>query len=230
MAINVEIQPTQRGGRRGLWFTGTVDSSAAEQIDALLDAIDGALGTHGLGLAEIVRTRILAVDRPARDRASKVRASRLLEGPGVSSSSSYLEPRLFAGGDGVRFEGLALAGAGEGKVVEPYETGGPLCRYVATGDLVFNTGVTSTLPTFAEQLANLAPRIAATLAHASERLGRPVRPSTVTAYVDRIQDPGTAESLADRLGLGGVPLVIKRCDGFTLPGKLIEVEVDAVAG
>jgi enamine deaminase RidA (YjgF/YER057c/UK114 family) len=207
-----------------------VDSSELEQIDALIDAIDAALATHGLGLAEIVRTRILAMDRPARDRASQIRTRRLLEGPGVSSSSSYLEPRLFPNGDGVRFEGLALAGAGEGKVVEPYETGGPLCRYVATGDLVFNTGVTSTLPTFAEQLANLAPRIATTLAHASERLGRPVLPTTITAFVDRIQDPGTAESLADRLGMGGVPLVVQRCDGFTLPGKLIEVEVDAVAG
>jgi len=230
MAITVDGQTLERAGRRGVWFTGTVDSSEPTQIDALVDAIDAELGRHGLGLADLVRTRILAASRPARDAASKVRTSRLLDGPGASASSSYIEPRLFPGGDGVRFEGMALAGAGEGKVVVRYEDGSALCRYVATGDLVFNTGLTAVLPTFEAQLTDIAPRIAATLHHAAERLARPVRPVLVTAFVDRVQEPGSAASLAERLGLAGVPLVIGRCDGFTTPGKLIEVEVDATAG
>jgi len=231
MAIMVEVQPLERAGRRGVWFTGTVDSSDPAQVDALMDSIDAALREHGLsGLADIVRTRILAASRPARDAGSKIRASRLLNGPGASASSSYIEPRLFPAGDGVRFEGMALADAGDGKVIVKYEDGSPLCRYVATGDLVFNTGVTSTSPTFEEQLANLVPRMAETIRLAGERLGRPVRPTSVTAFVDRTVDPGSGASLADRLGLSGVPMTIGRCDGFTTVGKLIEVEVDAAAG
>jgi hypothetical protein len=230
MAITVEVQPLQRAGRQGVWFTGTVESSEPAEVDAVMDAIDATLREHGLtGLADIVRSRILAASRPARDAASKVRTSRLLNGPGASASSSYIEPRLFPSGDGVRFEGMALAGAGDGKVIVKYEDGSPLCRYVATGDLVFNTGVTSTLPGFEEQLANLAPRIAETIRLAGERLGRPVHPTSVTAFVDRIVEPGSSASLAGRLGLAGVPLAIGRCDGFTTVGKLIEVEVDAAA-
>lgn len=231
MTITVEVQPLERAGRQGVWFTGTVDSSAPANVDTLMDGIDGALREHGLaGLADIVRTRILAATRPARDASSAIRTARLLNGPGASASSSYIEPRLFPSGDGVRFEGMALAGAGDDKVIVKYEDGSPLCRYVATGDLVFDTGVTSTLPTFEEQLANLAPRIAETIRLAGERLGRAVRPTSVTAFVDRTQEPGSAASLAERLGLAGVPMTIGRCDGFTAVGKLIEVEVDAAAG
>jgi hypothetical protein len=230
MAITVEVQALERAGRQGQWFTATVDSSEPAQVDALMDAIDAVLREHGLdGLADIVRTRILAATRPARDGASRIRTARLLDGPGASASSSYIEPRLFPSGDGVRFEGMALAGAGDSKIIVKYEDGSPLCRYVATGDLVFNTGVTSTLPSFDEQLANLAPRIAETIRLAGERLGRPVHPTSVTAFVHRSVDPGSGASLAERLGLAGVPMVIGRCDGFTTVGKLIEVEVDAAA-
>ena len=51
----------------------------------------------------------------------------------------------------------------------------------------------------------------------------------MTAFVDRSQEPGAAAVLAERLGMPGVPLVIGRCDGFTTPGKIIEVEVDGSA-
>lgn len=231
MAITVESQPRDHSGRRGVAFTGTVDSSELAQVDALMDAIDAELRAAGLhGVADIVRTRIFAASRPARDAGSRIRADRLLSGPGASASSSFIEPRRFPGGDGVCFEGLALHGAGQGKVVVKYEDGSPLCRYIATGDLVFNTGLTSTLLTYEEQLANIGPRIAATLDHAARTLGRPVRPVAITAHVDRTQEPGAGAWLAERLGLPGVPVTIGRCDGFTTPGKLIEVEIDAVAG
>ena len=225
MAITVESTPLERGGRAGIFFSGQVDSSEDARVDALLDAIDGELRAHGLaGLADVVRTRIFAASRPARDAGSRIRTARLLDGPGVSASSSFVEPGRFPGGDGVAFEGMAIAGAGDGtKVVERYENGGPLCRYVITRDLVFNTGITSILPTYEEQLAEIGPRVLATIAHAEARLGRRVIPTVITAHVDRGQAPGTGSWLAERLGLPGVPVVIGRCDGFTTPGKLIEI-------
>ncbi len=231
MVITVHSQPLERAGRQGLAFSGSADSSDLVQLDALMDAIDAELRAHGLvGVADIVRTRIFAASRPARDAGSKVRTARLLNGPGVSASSSFIEPGAFPGGDGVRFDGMALAGAARDKVAARYEDGVPLCRWVATGDLVFNTGITSTLPTYEEQLADIGPRIAATVAHAVQTLGRPVTPFAITAHVDRTQEPGTGAWLAERLGFPGLPVTIGRCDGFTTPGKLIEVELDAVAG
>lgn len=228
MAITAAATPLKRGGRPGAWFSGQVDSSEPGQVDALMDAIDAELRRHGLdGVADVVRTRIYAASRPARDAGSRIRTARLLNGPGVSASSSFIEPARFPGGDGVAFEGMAVAGAGGDKVVERYGDGSALCRYVATGDLVFNTGVTSVLATYEEQLAEIGPRVLATMAHAAERLGRPVHPVAIHVHVDRIQEPGTDTWLADRLGLPGVPVEIARCDGFSTPGKLIEVEVDA---
>jgi hypothetical protein len=226
MAITIESAARERAGRPAVWFTATGDSSEPRELDALIDAVEVELGRHGLRLADLVRTRILAASRPARDAASRTRATRLLAGPAASASSSYIEPRLFPGGDGVRFEGLVIRAAGDGKVVVRHDDGSGLCRYVATGDLVFLTGMTSTLPTFDAQLANLAQRVAATLDDASTNLGRPVRPTAVTTFVARIQEPGDAAELAERLGLPGVALEIERCDGFSSPGKLIEVEVD----
>ena len=156
MAITVHSQPLERAGRQGVAFSGTVDSSDLAQVDALMDAIDAELRANGLdGVADVVRTRIFAASRPARDAGSKVRTARLLNGPGVSASSSFIEPGAFPGGDGVRFDGMALEGAARDKVIARYEDGGPLCRWVSTGNLVFNTGITSTLPTYEEQLADI---------------------------------------------------------------------------
>ena len=36
--------------------------------------------------------------------------------------------------------------------------------------------------------------------------------------------------LRARLGLGDTPLRVARCDGFSFPSKLIEVELDAEVG
>lgn len=228
MSIGMELTPLERNGRRGLGIAATVASSGEPDLESQYDAIDAALAAHGMRLADIVRTRILAASREARDRASLVRFRRC-SGPARCATSSYIDAALFPVGDGVRIEGIALAGAGANKIAVEYDPVQPPCRYVATGDLVFCSGVTSTLPTFEEQLANLRPRIAETLRLAGERLGRVVQPESVTAYVHRAIDPGGSESLARRLGLPGGPLVIGWCDGYSAPGKLIEVEVDALA-
>lgn len=232
MAIVVESTPLERGGRPGAFFSGRVDSSDVAQVHGLMDAIDAELRRVGLaGIPDVVRTRIYAASRPARDTGSQVRTGRLLTGPGVSASSSFIEPGRFPGGDGVAFDGMAITGAGDGsKIVERYEgvNAAGLCRYVITGDLVFNTGITSVLPTYEEQLAEIGPRVLATIAHAEARTGRRMTPTVITAYVDRRQAPGNGGWVAERLGLRGVLVVIGRCDGFTTPGKLVEVEVDGV--
>jgi hypothetical protein len=228
MAITVDVQPASREGRAGAWFAATAGSSTEADLEATYDALEQALGERGMGLADVLRTRLFAATREGRDAASKVRFRRLA-GPARCATSSYIDPTMFPAGDGVRVEGIALQGAGQDKIAVEYEPRQPPCRYVATGDLVFLSGVTAIHPTFEAQLDDLRPRITETLAMASQRLGRPVRPVSVTTYIHRDLDPGPGAAMLDRLGLPGVPLTVGRCDGYSAPGKLIEVEVDALA-
>jgi hypothetical protein len=228
MAASIDVQPGTFRGRPGAWFTATADSSSPEDLEALIDVIERGLAERGMGLPDVVRTRLFAATREGRDAASKVRFRRL-SGPARCATSSYIDTTLFPSGDGVRMEGRALADAGRTKITVEFEPLQPPCRYVATGDLVFLSGFTATVPTFEEQLDNIRPRIAETMEMASERLGRPVRPVGVATYIHRDVDQGPNEAMLERLGLAGVPLTVGRAEGYSSLGKFIEVEVDAAA-
>jgi enamine deaminase RidA (YjgF/YER057c/UK114 family) len=227
MEVDVEAQRVTVHDRAGVSVRAGVGTSGADDLEAMLGAVRAALDEHGLGLADVVRTRLHAATRAARDAASRVRF-RHLAGPARCATSSYIDPSRFSGGDGAALWLLALEGARVDKVVVEYEPAQPPCRFVASGGLVFLSGVTSSDPTFDDQLARIAARIGETLAIAGERLGAPVRPSAVQAWVHRDLAPSALADLGERLALGGVPLAMERCDGYSAPGKLIEVEVDAV--
>jgi hypothetical protein len=228
MAARVDIQPGMFRGRSGAWFTATADSKSPDDLEALIDVIESGLGELGMGLPDVVRTRLFAATREGRDAASKVRFRRL-SGPARCATSSYIDSTLFPSGDGVRMEGRALEDAGRTKITVEFEPLQPPCRYVATGDLVFLSGFTATVPTFEEQLDNIRPRIAETIEMASDRLGRPVRPVAVATYIHREIDHGPEAAMLEQLGLAGVPLTIGRAEGYSSLGKFIEVEVDATA-
>ena len=228
MAVTVVTQPHTVASRAGVSVVATVDESDSEALEGLLDAIEGTLGDHGLSLADVVRTRLHAATRAGRDAASAVRFRRLA-GPARCATSSYIDPSMFASGDGVRLAAIALSGAAADKVAVEYEPRQPPCRFVATGDLVFLSGVTSTEPGFDAQLARIAPRVADNLRAAGDTLGRDVTPTGVTAWVHRSVSDGELADLDMRLGLEGTPCAVMRCDGYSAPGKLIEVEVDAAA-
>jgi hypothetical protein len=68
------------------------------------------------------------------------------------------------------------------------------------------------------------------LALAGELTGRQVRPFAAAAYVQRELDVEAMGDLRDRLELGEIPLRVARCDGFSFPSKLVEVEIDAEVG
>jgi hypothetical protein len=227
MTATIDVQPGPFRGRTGVWFSATAATSSPEDLEALIDVIEGGLGERGMRLPDVVRTRLLAATREGRDAASRVRFRRL-SGPARCATSSYIDPRLFPSGDGARMEGLAIEDAGRTKISVEFEPPQPPCRYVATGDLVFLSGFTANVATFEEQLDNIRPRIAETIEMASTRLGRLVRPVAVSAYIHRDVEPVDPDVLLERLGLPGVPLIIGRVEGYSSPGKLIEVEVDAL--
>lgn len=225
MAVTVESHQITIASRGGISVTVAVDDTGPDGLDALLDATERALAVRGLGLPDVVRTRLHARTRAGRDAASKARFRRL-SGPARCATSSYIDPSVFPTGDGARLVTVALEGAAADKVAVEYEPRQPPCRFVAAGDLVFLSGVTSTEPGFGAQLAHIAPRIAETLRIAGETVGGVAAPTAVTAWIHRSLPGADLAGLDGRLGLAGTPFTVERCDGYSAPGKLIEVEVD----
>lgn len=209
-------------------FTAAVDSSSPDDLEALLDLVEETLVPQGMSLDDLVRTRLVTSTRAGRDAASKVRFRRL-SGPARCATSSYIEPGAFRGSDGVRLDVWAVPGAGAAKIAVEYDPPQPPCRYVAVGQQVFLSGVTSFAETFDVQIAEIAARLADNLAHAVARLGRPVTPVRLTPWVHRSLTAAQLKDLPARLGLPDLAPAIHRCDGYSAPGKLIEVEVDAAA-
>ena len=61
------------------------------------------------------------------------------------------------------------------------------------------------------------------------QLGRAVRPTAATVFVHRSVGLDELADLAEMVGIVGIPLAVGRCDGFSQPGKLVELEIDAEA-
>ncbi|HEU0236437.1 MAG TPA: hypothetical protein VFR14_08365 [Candidatus Limnocylindrales bacterium] len=217
------------GGRPATWFELEGSSTAPERLEACFDALERALAGHGLTLADVVRSRMTAATREGRAAASAVRLRRLSV-PFPCATSSYIDPSAFAGSDGIRLATLAVRRAGLDKTAIAHDPSPPPWKFVATGDLAFLSGITSPADGFDAQLPEIRARVLATLAMAEQRIGRPIRPTTVSAYVGRSIALETAGDLAARVGLAGTPIAVRRCDGFASPASLIEIEIDAAPG
>ncbi len=223
------VERTTIGGREAAWLSIEVAGTGRAQLVAGLDALTTALEGAGFTTGDIVRNRLFAATREGRDVASAIRFERYA-GLARCATSSYIDGARFAAGDGARFETLAVAGAAADKVVVEREPREPPCHFVASGDLVVLSGLTSTEPDLARQLAHIRARLGDVLALASARLGRPVQATVATAFVHRSVADALLPGLGARLGLGDLPLAFGRCDGYSKPGKLLELEVDAAAG
>ena len=220
------IRNLELAGRAATWFEIEGRSTAAEPLESLFDALEQALAGHGLTLADVVRSRMTAATREGRAAASAVRLRRLSV-PFPCATSSYIDPSAFVGPDGIRLATLAVRGAGADTFAIAHDPSPPPWKFVASGDLAFLSGITSPAVGFDAQLPEIRARVVATLAMAEERIGRPLRPTTVSAYVGRSVALETAGDLPARVGLAGTPITVRRCDGFATPASLIEIEIDA---
>lgn len=224
--VEVAVEPTGVGSRTGVSIVTAVPTTEPATLDALFVALETALAGAGLQPADVVRNRLLASSQPVRDTASALRFRRLA-GPARCATSSYIDESRFAGGDGVRLDTVALRGTAATKLAIEHDPVQPSCQLVATGDLAFLSGLTSTDPELHVQIQQIRVRLAETLALAGMRLGRAVRPTAATIYVHRSVGLDELADLAEMIGIVGVPLAVGHCDGFSKPGKLLELEIDA---
>lgn len=201
-------------------------TTAAEQGDAVFEQARAALALHGLTLSHTIRSRVFGVDRPARDAVSNSRF-RALKGVDRAASSSYIAHKHFSSDALVALDLIAVRPRpGITKVIKEYvPLKQPLC-YVALGPLLVLSGNTSQLPTLEQQVTqDILPRITSYLAEGGSSWKQVVN---VSCYLHESQKPEELRThfrtLADPFP---VRFEIYFVEGFSSPGKLVEVEVTA---
>lgn len=199
----------------------------AEATGDLLERFEAALSARGLSLNHTVRTRLWARDRQSRDEASRVRV-KLLAGEARSASSSYIAPGHFDSEATVAIDLWAMrpAVAHAQKTLREYDPPIVPLRYLVYDSAVFLSGVTSDAGTLEEQLNQVLPRIGDSLKNAGSGW------ETVTllsCFLHRGQKLDDLRALIPTIA----PIDLSKAeyafvDGYSSPGKLIEIETTAL--
>src|ERR1700722_2006506 len=211
--LNLEAEPSQPLPR---------------QAQELFVRADTELATLGLSLQHnTVRTRILGRSTAARTAGSDARTA-ALTGAARAAGSSYISPRhLGSAADiGIDLFAMAAPGAGAARAVTEHQPVQSFIRHLAWGPMVFLAGMTcETQPTLQAQVADILPRAEVLLRETGCAWENVVR---VSFFLHRDHDPDAL--LAAVAALAPVPLAhaeLELVEGFSRPGKLIEIEITA---
>ena len=182
--------------------------------------------SHGLSLDNTVRSRLWGRDRDSRDLGSTERV-KALSGKARSASSSYICPGHFDSQAKVAVDLIAMRPARPDMQKRVVEYDPPIVpiRFLVYDSMVVLSGVTTVLPTLAEQFDNIFPRIAASLSDAGSSWDKVAR---VSFYLHRSQTIEHLRELFARHVTANVPQrEICFVDGYSSEGKFCEVEVTA---
>jgi enamine deaminase RidA (YjgF/YER057c/UK114 family) len=217
-------------GKEFIELSGEAKAAANATIEAqeLFQRIDQELKAHGLSLDNTVRSRLWGRDRQSRDLGSTERV-KILSGKARSASSSYIAPGHFDSGAKVALDLLAMrpSQTSAAKRIVEYEPAIAPIRFMVYDSVVVLSGVTTVLPTLAEQFDNIFPRIAGSLKDAGSSWEKAAR---VSFYLHRSQTLENLKTLFARHVTAKIPQM-EYCfvDGYSSEGKFCEVEVTATA-
>ena len=215
-------------GKEFIELSGEAKAAANATLEAqeLFQRIDQELKAHGLSLDNTVRSRLWGRDRQSRDLGSTERV-KILSGKARSASSSYIAPGHFDSGAKVALDLLAMrpSQTSAAKRIAEYEPAIVPIRFLVYDSVVVLSGVTTVLPTLAEQFDNIFPRIAGSLKDAGSSWEKVAR---VSFYLHRSQTLENLKTLFARHVTAQVPQ-LEYCfvDGYSSEGKFCEVEVTA---
>jgi len=215
-------------GKEFIELSGEAKAAANAAIEAqeLFRRFDDELIAHGLSLENTVRSRLWGRDRQSRDLGSVERV-KILSGKARSASSSYIAPGNFDSSARIALDLLAMrpSVANAAKRVVEYEPPIAPIRFLVYDSVVVLSGVTTVLPTLAEQFDNIFPRIAGSLKDAGSSWDKAAR---VSFYLHRSQSLDNLKALFARHVTAKVPQ-LEYCfvDGYSSEGKFCEVEVTA---
>jgi enamine deaminase RidA (YjgF/YER057c/UK114 family) len=217
-------------GKEFIELSGEAKAAANATIEAqeLFQRIDQELKAHGLSLDNTVRSRLWGRDRQSRDLGSTERV-KILSGKARSASSSYIAPGHFDSSAKVALDLLAMrpSQTSTAKRIVEYEPAIAPIRFLVYDSVVVLSGVTTVLPTLAEQFDNIFPRIAGSLKAAGSSWEKAAR---VSFYLHRSQTLENLKTLFARHVTAKIPQM-EYCfvDGYSSEGKFCEVEVTATA-
>jgi enamine deaminase RidA (YjgF/YER057c/UK114 family) len=207
---------------------GSAAATPAAQAEDVFAQCRRGLEQFGLGFKDNVRSRIWAVDRESWQVASAARFA-TLTGEARGASSSYITPGHFHTKAMIGLDLIAVRPRpGIEKIItdfEPKRDRPPIC-YVTFGALVVVSGMTVVLPTLAEQVTtDILPRITGYLGAAGSGWERV---ANVSCYLHRSQNPEELRTLFRRIVPVWPPrFEIVLVDGYSMDGKLVEIEVTA---
>jgi enamine deaminase RidA (YjgF/YER057c/UK114 family) len=202
------------------------DSDSAHSARQLFQRFDQELQDHGLSLDNTVRSRLWGRDRASRDAGSNERV-KVLSGRARSASSSYIAPGHFDSTADVALDLLAIRPIepDQQKQIVEYEPAIVPIRFLVYGTVVVLSGVTTVLPTLAEQFDNILPRISGSLSDAGSSWDKVAQ---VSFYYHRSQDLAHLKKLfAERISVQPPRMEWIAVDGYSSEGKFCEVEVTA---
>jgi len=199
-----------------------------QQASDLFGRADAELAALGLSLGRnTVRTRVFGRSGEARTAGSNARAQ-ALTGPSRAAGSSYVcAPHFCSAADvGLDLFAMAAPAGNPARHVTEHEPEQSFIRHLVWGPMVFLAGMTcETHPGLPGQYADILLRAGALLRETGCDWGNVVR---VSFFLHRDQDPDAL--LAGVAALAPVPLEhaeIEFIDGFSRPGKLVEIEITA---
>jgi enamine deaminase RidA (YjgF/YER057c/UK114 family) len=199
-----------------------------QQSSDLFARADAELATLGLSLLRnTARTRIFGRTGAARTAGSQARGQALV-GPSRAAGASYVSVPHFCSAADVGLDLLAMAApAGNpARQVSEHRPEQSYIRHLVWGPMVFLAGMTcETHPTLRAQYADILPRAGALLAETGCDWRNVVR---VSFFLHRDQDADAL--LAGVAALSPMPLdhaEIEFVEGFSRPGKLVEIEITA---
>jgi enamine deaminase RidA (YjgF/YER057c/UK114 family) len=217
-------------GREFVELSAEAKPAATATVEAqrLFGQFNEELKPHGLSLDNAVRSRLWGRDRESRDLGSDERV-KILSGKARSASSSYIAPNHFDSDAKIAVDLLAMKPSSQDMQKRIVEYDPPIVpiRFLVYDSVVVLSGVTTVLPTLAEQLDNILPRITVSLQDGGSSWDRVAR---VSFYLHRSQ---TIEKLNELFGNRVKAPVAQReycfVEGYSSAGKLCEVEVTATA-
>jgi len=211
-----------------LALEGKAGEPLEQQSQALLAHASDELRSFGLSLdRHVVRTRVFGRTREARNAVSDTRA-KTFSGAARAATSSFIAPAHFSSDADVALDLFAMSPPGGGairKVVE-HEPQQTFIRYLTWGPMVFLAGMTcEEHPTLQQQYGDILPRAGKLLQEAGCDWRNVVG---VSFFLHKDHDPGAlltgvAKTVPIALDNAEVELV----EGFSRPGKLVEIEITA---
>lgn len=209
-----------------LFGEGHPSLAPGEATAALLERMAGELNGLGLSLDNTVRTRLWGRTRDDRDGGSSERVKRL-SGRARSASSSYISPAHFDSDAGVALDLIALRPSQPGLEKRIVEYDPPIVplRYLVYDGFVVLSGVTSIRSGLPGQVSEILGLIDGSLKHAGVSWGQVTE---VGACLHRSQPLEALESLLrPRLPFDTARIGFSFADGYSTPGKLVEIEMTA---